>query len=130
MKDNQAGVFTPKGRKVWPHEQRVANILAAAGHYVEFLPEATLKTPDIRIDNATEYEIKSPENARNITIERAIKKALKQCPNIIIDASRMKGAKDIRTQNFLVFQAKSRHQIKRILFITKQGKVIDISSLI
>lgn len=130
MKEQRAGVFTPKGRKVWAHEQRVAGILAAAGHYVEFLPETTIKTADIRIDGITEYEIKSPENARNITIERAIKKALKQCTNIIIDTSRMKGARDNRVKNFLIFQARSRHQIKKMLLITKRGEIIDIRSLI
>lgn len=129
MKQN-AGVFVPKGRKVWPHEQHVANILANDDHYIEFLPERTLKTPDIRIDGLTEYEIKSPENPRNITIERALKKALKQCPNVIIDASRMKGAKDERIQNFLTFQARSRKQLKKLLLITKKGKIIDVTSLI
>lgn len=126
----KAGVFVPKGRKVWPHEQHVADILADSGHYVEFLVERTLKTPDIRVDNLTEYEIKSPENPRNITIERALKKALKQCPNVIIDASRMKGSKDERVQNFLIFQAKSRKQLKKLFFITKKGKIIDITSII
>lgn len=130
MKEKKAGVFTPDGRKVWAHEQRVAEILAHAGHYVEFLLEGTIKTPDIQVDHTTEYEIKSPENARNITIERAIKKALKQCQNIIIDASRMKGARDDRVQTFLIFQVKTRKQIKKMIFITKKGEIIDITSLI
>ncbi len=123
------GIFIPKGRKVWPHERHVANILVNDGHYIEFLNEKISKTPDIRIDNLTDYEIKSPEGSKIITIERSIKKALKQCPNIIIDSSRIKGARDERIQIFLIFQAKSRKQIKKLLYITKKGKIIDITSL-
>jgi len=90
MNSRKTGIFIPNERKIWKHEQRVAKILAHAEHYVKFLAENAQHMPDIRIGNVIEYEIKSPENARNITIERAIKKALKQSQNIIIDASRMK----------------------------------------
>lgn len=124
------GIFTPADRKVWSHERHVAEILAQAGHYVEFLLESSIHTPDIRLDGTTEYEIKSPESSRAITIERAIKKALKQCNNLIIDASRMKNTRDISVTRFLIAQAKSRKQIKKMLFITKKGKIVDILKLI
>ena len=52
-------VVTPADANPWPHEQKVAKILALAGHYVEFIPETNLKTPDIHLDS-TIYEIKSP----------------------------------------------------------------------
>lgn len=130
MKSKKSGVFTPSDREPWEHERRVAEILARAGHYVEFLAEGSLRTPDIRVDGVIEYEIKSPESARAITIERAIKKALKQSRNIIIDASRMKDARDDRVRNTLIFQARSRKQIKEMLYITKRGKIIDITSML
>lgn len=126
----QAGIFIPVGRKIWEHERHVADILATTGHYVEFLIEQTIHTPDIRLDHVIEYEIKSPESARAITIERAIKKALKQCNNLIIDSSRMKNARDASVIRFLTAQAKSRKQIKKMLFITKKGEIIDILKLI
>lgn len=127
---NQAGIFIPQGRQPWPHERHVAETLANAGYYVEFLAERSIKTPDIRINGAIEFEIKSPEGARAITIERAIKKALKQCPNIIIDASRMKGVRESQVIKHLAFQLKARKQIKRMLFVTRRGEIIDISNLI
>lgn len=129
-KYTKAGIFTPANRKVWSHERHVTEILAQAGHYVEFLLESSIHTPDIRLDGVTEYEIKSPESSRAITIERAIKKALKQCNNLIIDASRMKNARDASVTRFLVAQARSRKQIKKMLFITKKGEIIDILKLI
>ena len=45
----------------WPHELRVANILALAGHAVEFLPKTNMKTADILLDDVA-YEIKSPKD--------------------------------------------------------------------
>ena len=125
----KAGVFTAPGRKPWPHERRVADILALAGHYVEFLPEGSLHTPDVKVDGI-EYEIKSPRSATANSLEHSLKKALKQSPNLIIDSSRMKGIRDDRILRFLVSQARSRKQIKKMLFLTKTGKIIDIFGLL
>lgn len=127
-KDKKVGIFIPMGRKPWPHEMHAAEVLATAGHYVEFLSEGHIHSADILLDGV-EYEIKSPESSRAITIERAIKKALRQSNNLIIDMSRMKGVKENRVQAILVAQARSRKQIKKMLFITRQGKVIDILEL-
>lgn len=52
-------VIIPAGRRPWPHELRVADILAMAGSVVEFIPESNTKTADIYLDGV-EYEIKSP----------------------------------------------------------------------
>lgn len=77
MKKNQiiAGVFIPPGRKVWKHERQIANILAEAGCCVEFLTETTLHTPDIRVDGAIEYEIKSPERFNSNTLQHTVSDA-------------------------------------------------------
>ena len=42
-------IIISAGRRPWPHELRVANILALAGHVVEFLEEWNLKTVDINL---------------------------------------------------------------------------------
>ena len=124
----KAGVFTAPGRKPWPHERRVADILALAGHYVEFLPEGNLHTPDIKVDGV-EYEIKSPETEKVSSLEQSIRTALKQCSNIIIDSSRMK-MRDDRARRFLVKKCREQKQIKKMIFVTKRGEIIDIFGLI
>lgn len=124
----RAGVFTAPGRKPWPHERHAADILALAGHYVEFLPEGNLHTPDVQVDGV-EYELKSPETGKTSSLEQSIRAALKQCPNIIIDSSRMKMRED-RAKRFLIKKCKEQKQIKKMLFITKRGEIIDIFGLI
>ena len=107
----------------------MANILALAGHYVEFLPENQLHTADIRLDGV-EYEIKSPESFNSNTLEHKLKDATKQSPNLIIDSSRMRGIRDDKIRMFLTNQARKQKQIKKMLFITKKGQIIDIFGLL
>ena len=73
-------IIIPGGRKPWPHEQKVAKILALASHYVEFIPETNLKTPDIYLDS-TIYEIKSPITNNPKKVVRNVKRALEKSPN-------------------------------------------------
>lgn len=127
-KDKKRGVYIAPGRSPWSHELRTAKILALAGHYVEFLPESSLHTPDIRLDGV-EYEIKSPETEKTSSLEQSIRTALKQCQNIIIDSSRMK-MHDNRVRNFLIKKCREQKQIKKMLFVTKRGEIIDIFGLI
>lgn len=119
-------IIIPAGRKPWPHELRVAEILAAAGHMVEFLPETSLKTADIRLDGV-EYEIKSPFTNKPDKLERNLKRALKQSKNIIFDSSRTKNIRDDKLYKFLMTKAGQQKQIGRLIFITKRGRTIDIS---
>lgn len=128
-KNKKQGIFIAPGRRPWPHEMRVAEILAMAGHYIEFLEESSLHTADILLDGM-EYEIKSPESFNSNTFEHKLKDAVKQSPNLIIDSSRIKKVQDRKICNFLVNQVKRQKQIKKMLFITKQGKIIDIFDLI
>lgn len=121
-------IIIPAGTHPWSHELRVANILALAGHTVEFLPTGAQKTADILLDEV-EYEIKSPKTNNTNSLEHLLKKALGQSPNIIIDTSRMKNAKGYKIHHFLLAQAKSRKRIKRLLLVTKRGEIVDISSL-
>ena len=125
--NQQRGVYIAPGRNPWPHELRTAKVLALAGYYVEFLPESNLHSPDIRLDGV-EYEMKSPETEKTSSLEQTIRTALKQCPNIIIDSSRMKMCDD-RVQRFLVKKCREQKQIKKMLFITKRGGIIDIFGL-
>lgn len=88
-----------------------------------------MKTADILLDGAA-YEIKSPKSVNSNTLEHILKKALKQSSNIIIDTLRMKNALDDNTRRFLINQVRIRKQIKKLIMISKQGQIIDISSLV
>ena len=124
----KCGVYIAPERSPWPHELKTAKILALAGHYVEFLQESSLHTPDILLDGI-EYETKSPETGKTSSLEQSIRKALKQCQNIIIDSSRMK-MHDNRVRSFLIKKCKEQKQIKKMILITKRGEIIDIFGLI
>jgi len=122
-------VVVPANANPWPHELRVAKILALAGYAVEFIPETNTKTADILLDGI-EFEIKSPKSANANSLEHILKKAVKQSCNIIIDTSRMKNVRDDNTRRFLVNQVRIRKQINNLIMITKQGQIIDISALV
>lgn len=124
----RSGIFISSGRKVWPHENRVAKILAMAEHNVEFLLENGQKSPDILLDGI-EFEIKSPKTVSTNTLEHLLKRGLRQCSNLIIDTSRTK-MRDDKMRSFLVMQMRKSKQIKRMLMITKRGQIIDIFGLI
>lgn len=65
------------------------------------------------------------------TLEHTLKDALKQSANIIIDSSRIHNkVRDDNVRTFLVAQLRHRQQIKRLLFITKRGQIVDIRTLI
>lgn len=81
MKNGKTGICVASGRRPWPHEMRVAEVLVKAGHYVEFLSEGLLPGADIRVDGVIEYEIKSPEHFNSNTLEHTIRDAIRQSPN-------------------------------------------------
>ena len=122
-------IIIPAGRKPWPHELRIANILAMAGHNIEFLPESNVNAADILLDGI-EYEMKSPFTNKPDKLERNIKRGLRQSKNIIFDSSRIKNMRDDNLRRFLVRKAKEQKQIGELILITKRGQIIDIKSLV
>ena len=96
---------------------------------MEFINETSLCTADILLDGV-EFEIKSPISAKTNSLEQLLKKALKQSPNIIVNSARIKSMRDCNLQKFLMSWAKTHKQARKIIMITKQGKIIDIFSLI
>lgn len=119
----KTGIYIASGRRPWPHELRVAEILSLAGHYIEFLEEGNLHTADIKLDGI-EYEIKSPESFNSNTFEHKLKDATKQSPNLIIDTYRIKKVRDLKVRNFLVNQMRKQKQIKRMIMVTKRGQIM------
>lgn len=123
-------IVIPAGVSPWPHEIRVAKILAAAGYTVEFIPERNIGSADMYLDGV-EFEIKSPKTNNTNTIEHRIKDAVRnQSHNLIIDSSRIKNMTDYNFQTWLVNRCMVQPQIKKMLFVNKRGKIIDIKALI
>ena len=91
------------------------------------MPERHISAADILLDGV-EYEIKSPFTCKANSLEHVLKDALRQSSNIIIDTSRMKNSRDDNVRKFLVSQTQMRKQIKKMIMITKQGRIIDIFS--
>lgn len=125
MTKQKGRVVIPADANPWPHEVRVAKILALAGYSVEFIPEANLKTPDIYLDGAM-YEIKSPITNNPKKIIRNVKRALEKCPNVIIDSSRVKGLRDDAIQRTLKNKVKDLSGLKKLIFINKRGQTVLI----
>lgn len=121
-------IILPVGMKPRPeqHEIHVADILS--GHFktdVEFVLRTNQPTPDFLIDGVV-WELKSPTGTGKNNIQRQLQDARRQSKNVIIDASRSKmhGTK-IRKQ--LEYQFKIVKSVKRLLFISKAGKVFEIT---
>lgn len=87
----------------------------------EFIVRNNYKSADIKI-NGLHWEIKSPTGSGKRNIERQLQIAMKQSDNIIFDARRSKiHIAKIRTN--LNYQAGITKKLKRLILITKVGKV-------
>lgn len=109
------------------HELKVAKIFINMGADVTFIKPSIgyrAKTADI-IMQGVSWEIKSPTGKSKHTISRHIKYAIKQSPNVIIDASRTK-LDDENIENRLRKDIEEHRSIKRLKLISKTLRVIDI----
>jgi hypothetical protein len=117
-------IIIPQDMMIQPErfELSAANILL--GHFradIEFIPVSSSKTPDIRISNVL-WEIKSPEGNGKNNLKHQLFRAMKQSKNIVIDSRRSK--MDVRNiRRFLIKEGKNARTLRRLLFITKEGKV-------
>ena len=119
-----------EGANIWPHELHTATALANAGYTVRFIPNnASLASADAYVNN-TLFEFKSPEGSSIKCVENNLQKALRrQSCNIVIDSSRLKHVQDRSVTHYLLERAKRKQGIKRLLHVTREGKVIDINEL-
>lgn len=119
------------GANVWPHELHTAMALANAGYNVRFIPASiSLASADAYVDN-TLFEFKSPEGASVKSIDNNLQKALRrQSKNIVIDSFRVKNVQDRSILHFLEGRLRQKQGIRRLLFVTRDGKVIDINALV
>ena len=127
----KGNIIIEQGVNVWPHELHTATALANAGYDIRFIPEnKTMGSADAYVNN-TVFEFKAPEGSSAKSIQRNIVRAINhQSANIVIDSFRMKKIRDSSIQSFLISRLKKGKGIKRLLFVTKSGKVVDINDLV
>jgi hypothetical protein len=131
MHSDMEASFT-KDRDIWEHEIKAVKVLLQHGYSVRFLPKdqrPNVKTADLLL-NGVPFELKSPRSDKLSAIERNLKRASHQSENIIIDSRRMKGVKDDNIKRYLIIKLKTQRTIKKLLFITKKGRLLDINQLV
>lgn len=125
-------IIEPSRGNIREHERRTARAIANTGVTVEFMLEPEYdftKTPDLIIEGIL-WEMKSPRTDKLSQIEKNLKRASKQSPNIIIDSQRIKHLPDKKLQYFLCNRLQAQRSIKRLLFVNRRREVIDINALI
>ncbi len=127
-KKESGKIILPAGMKPRPeeHELHVASILSE--HFnadVEFVPRANQRTPDFLI-NGVLWELKSPTGTGKNNIQRQLQEAHHQSRNVIIDASRSK-MHATKIRRHVEHQFKIVKSVKRLLFVSKSGKVYEIT---
>lgn len=82
------------------------------------------KTADLKIKNIF-WELKSPIGDGKRTIQNNLRKANSQASNIVIDLRRCK-MDEWRAISRLKYELTQAHGVKRLLVITKKGRVLEI----
>ena len=126
--DQKKGIITPNGVILEKHEYATVLFLTNEGYNVELIPKSNLEgqhTPDVVIYNVR-WEMKSPTGETKNTIKNNIQNALRQSTYVILDLRRIKRPME-KCMNEIEREFKENKKIKRILVITKTGKLLDFS---
>lgn len=111
-----------------PKDHEMSAALILANYYfkadVTFLRPESNKTPDIEV-YGKKWEIKSPMGNSKKTIENNLRMARKQSKHIVIDLRRIKMHK-VRAIARINYFLSKQQQIKRVIVITKDQKIVDI----
>ena len=130
MKTEDAKVIIPNNLAVppEPHEIEAAWIIALHYHQtIEFLKpvdDYKRKTPDFIMGGA-EWEMKAPEGNSKTTIGRILQRASWQSKNIVVDCRRTTLPEEV-IRRTLLFELGKRQQIKKLILITKDKKVLEL----
>ena len=128
MNTNRGKIIIEPGTNVWPHELKTATALAEAGFTVTFIKKSEIdyeKTADVLIDEAC-WEFKSPTADNLKAIERNLKRARWQSPNIVFDSRRMHRLPENAIRQAVQKQLEKVKGISKLLYVDKQGNVIDM----
>lgn len=128
MATRKGKIVIQSGANVWPHELKTAEALAAAGYTVEFIrksEERHATSADCFIDGVI-WEMKAPTASQIRRVQRALRDALKQSSNVILDSRRMKGIPDKAIERELRKWAGELKHLDKLLFVGRGGAVVDI----
>ena len=128
MSKQQGKIIIAPDFNVWPHELKTAEALARARYTVEFIrrSEEQFATSADCIIDGTIYEMKSPTTNSKRRIQRTLRDALRQADCFVFDSQRMKGLPDKAILQELIKWAPELKSLKHLLFIGRNGIVIDI----
>lgn len=90
---------------------------------IKFIPRSNQRTPDFLINNLY-WELKTPTGTGKYNLQHALRSAARQSENIIIDA-RFSKMNISKIRNELNYQFKKSLNIKRLLLIDKQKRIVD-----
>ena len=124
----RAGNITISGNaNVWPHEMDTARALARDGRDVEFIDRGGRGDgcADVRMGGLT-WEMKSPRSSQMKRVQKTLRSAVAQSPNIIFDSRRMKGLPDRAIERELRKWAAELKSLDRLVFVGRGGTVLDI----
>ena len=121
-------VVIPAGITPFPEQFEItaANLLSKFFKAdVEFVKRSGHKTPDFRI-NHIYWELKSPTGSGRHNIQHQLQSASLQSPNIIFDSRRSR-IHQSKINHELTHQFKIIKRAKRLILITKSGKIVEIT---
>ena len=122
----KVGKVILNGTALEPHEKDTMLFLAQYGFDIEVIrPTNTPKTtnPDILM-LGTIWEMKAPTTKNEDTIIKRFRKASGQAGRIVFDLRKTSG-KSSDTQDLIIKLFKKSGRARRLIIITKTGKVLD-----
>lgn len=128
MKNSQGKIVIAPGINLWEQEYETAQALAMAGLTVEFIrrSEENRRTSADAMINGLVWEMKAPKADNARAIDRNLRRALHQSPNIIFDSHRMKKLPDAVIERELRKHVLEMRSIKHLWFINRHREIIDI----
>lgn len=91
---------------------------------VKFVKRNNCKTPDFLIGNSV-WELKSPTGSGKHNVQHNLQDASNQSKNVVFDGRKSK-IHPKKLKNELQYQLKLIKKIKRLVYIDKSGRVVEI----
>lgn len=128
MKNSQGKIIIAPGINLWEQEYETAQALAMAGLTVELIrrSEESRRTSADAMINGFVWEMKAPKADNARAIDRNLRRALHQSPNIIFDSHRMRKLLDAAIERELRKHAREMRSIKHLWFVNRRREIIDI----